>query len=106
MARYDDLDTRTIALSTIMSSIFLVIILLAARAMAYAWEYSYEEERAATAKYTVSDKEIEAQKDRLKSYTTDTVEGEEGQPPSTRNVIPIQRAQEFVRQELTAKPKT
>lgn len=106
MARYDDLDTRAIALSTVLSSILLVIILLAARAMAYAWEYSFDEERAATAKYTVSDNEIAAQKDRLRNYTTVTVEGEEGQQPSTRNVIPIERAQEIVRQELTAKPKT
>lgn len=106
MARYDDLDTRAIALSTVLSTILLVIILMAARAMAYAWEYSFDEERAATAKYTVSDNEIAAQKDRLKNYTTVAVEGEEGQQPSTRNVIPIERAQEIVRQELTAKPKT
>ena len=107
MARYDDLDTKTIAIAAVLSSIVLVILLLAGRAMAYAWEYSYEEERAAKAKYLVSDDTIAAQKSQLTSYAEVQVEAtEEGQQPTRRLVIPIEKAKELVRGELAPKPKT
>lgn len=105
-ARYDDLDTRTIALASIVSAIVLLILILAGRAVAYGWADSVEQERFESAKYEEADRWIASQKAVLSDFSKVDVPGDEKQPASSRLVIPIDRAIELVRQELTAKPST
>lgn len=107
MARYDDLDTKTIAISTVVSCILLVILILGGRAMAYAWQSYSEEQRSENAKYTTADEAIAAQKAVLKS--SGKVEDpplKEGGQPITRMVVPIDSAQQLIGKELGSQPKT
>ncbi|MBX3420718.1 MAG: hypothetical protein KF752_04095 [Pirellulaceae bacterium] len=106
MARYDDLDTKTIAMSAVLSSVILVILLLAGRALSYAWQHSYEEQVSAGARYTAAENEIAAQKSKLNETGQVQVAGEEGQPPTTRQVVPVDRAYQLLRTEFGSKPST
>ena len=102
MARYDDLDTRTIAYASVLSAVVLLILILAGRAMAYAWESAVEAQKVGGARYTVAEQEIANQKQVLQQSATLEEVVEEGQPPVTRRVIPIDRAFELVREEPAA----
>jgi hypothetical protein len=106
MARYDDLDTTAIAQFAVVSSVVLLILILAGRALAYGWAHSYEEARSQTARYTVSDREIERQKALLADYATLEEVGQEGQDGTKRFVIPVSRALELVGQELGSQSST
>lgn len=107
MARYDDLDTKSIALTAVISSIVLVVLILGGRAFAYTWQGLTEEERTRTAKYTVSDQEIAAQKAVLtKTGTVQDPPAKEGEKPVDRTVLPIDKAQQLIGKELSTQPKT
>lgn len=107
MARYDDLDTKTIALSAIVSSIVLFLLILGGRAMSYAWQNSAEDARRETSKYAVSDAEIAAQKELLKkSGKVEDPPAQEGGSPVVRDVLPIDQALRLVAEELSSKPGT
>lgn len=107
MARYDDLDTRTIGMAAVISSIVLFILILAGRAMAYAWQGTYEEELLVNARYETSENEIAAQKAVL-TKTGKVIDPpvKEGANPTERNVMPIDKALQLIGKELSTQPKT
>jgi hypothetical protein len=107
MTRYDDLDTKTIAISAVVSSIVLVVLILGGRALAYQWENRAEEEKVKGSKYEVSDAEIASQKKIL--MTSGKVQdppAKEGQESKTRICIPIDKAWKAVSSELSRKSST
>jgi hypothetical protein len=107
MARYDDLDTKTIAIAAIVSSIVLVVLILGGRALSYTWQSYAEELRTEKARYTTSDEAIAAQKAVLQ--TSGKVQDpplQEGTEPVTRLVVPVSAAQELISKELGTQPKT
>ena len=107
MARYDDLDTKSIAVTTVISSIVLFVLIMAGRALSYTWQNFSEEERTRTAKYTVSDQEIADQKAVLtKTGTVQDPPAKEGDKPVDRTVLTIEKAQQLIGKELSAQPKT
>lgn len=109
MARYDDLDTTAIAQFTVVSSVILLILILAGRAVSYGWSNSFEENRSRSARYTVSEREISRQKSLLAEFGTveETIDQEDGEPESSKRfVIPVSKAIEFVKQELAAESGT
>ena len=107
MARYDDLDTKSIALTTVISAIVLVVLILAGRAFAYTLQNMAEEKQTSTAKYSVSDQEIADQKAVLtKAGTVQDPPAKEGEKPVERNVLPIEKAQQLIGKELGTQPKT
>jgi len=106
LARYDDLDTRTIALSSVVSAIVLLILILAGRAVAYSWAAAVEDGKYQSAKYEESDQAIADQKAVLKEFAKVERPAEEGQEASSRLVIPVDKALELIIPELTAKPST
>jgi hypothetical protein len=106
MARYDDLDTKTIAGSAVVSSIVLVVLILGGRALAYTWQGATEESRIEKAKYTASDESIATQKAVLKmSGKVEDPPLQEGEAPIKRNVVPIEKAQQIIGKELGKQPK-
>lgn len=107
MARYDDLDTKSIALTTVISSIVLVVLILAGRAFAYTLQNIAEEKQTSTAKYAISDQEIADQKAVLtKSGAVQDPPANEGDKPVDRTVLPIEKAQQLIGKELSTQPKT
>lgn len=107
MARYDDLDTKAIATATVVSSIVLIILILAGRALSYTWESYIESARTEKAKYHASDDAIAAQKAVLTaSGKVQDPPLQEGGEPTTRIVLPLSKAQEIVGKELSFSPNT
>lgn len=105
MARYDDLDTNSIALSAVISSIVLVVLILGGRALSYAWQSASDDLRAEKAKYTKSDQEIASQKAVLvKIGKVQDAPLQEGGQPVERNVVPIDKALQLIGKELSSKP--
>ncbi|MEZ6138190.1 MAG: hypothetical protein R3C53_25175 [Pirellulaceae bacterium] len=74
MARYDDLDTTTIAYTTFVSCILLLIIILLGRALCYAWIEAEDDRKLANARYESSDQLIREQKAKLAMYEKVQVE--------------------------------
>lgn len=107
MARYDDLDTNTIAMSAVISTIVLIVLILGGRALSSAWKMSVEEQVLRTAHYRTSEGVIANQKAQL-SKSGEVVDPpiKEGDPPTKRNLIPIEKAQQIIAQELSVKPRT
>jgi len=81
-------------------------LILAGRALAYGWSASVEEERYQFSKYVEADQWIASQKAVLNEFSKADIPGEDGQAASSRLVIPIDRAVELVRPELTAESGT
>ncbi len=107
MARYDDLDTSSIALVTIISSVILLILILGGRAASSAWETAYDDLKTEHAKYVQSDEKIAGQKALLtKAGRIEVPPVEEGKEPTQRLTIPIEKAIELVKEELKAKAQT
>jgi beta-lactamase regulating signal transducer with metallopeptidase domain len=107
MARYDDLDTKTIAIATIVSSIVLVVLILGGRALSYTWQSYAEEHQINKAKYTTADDTIAAQKAVLQ--TSGKIQDpplQEGTEPVSRIAVPVSTAQELISKELGTQPKT
>ncbi|MGN6134793.1 MAG: hypothetical protein ACTHOU_09845, partial [Aureliella sp.] len=61
MARYDDLNTKTIGYLTFLSSILLVVIILLLQALTYNWIDWQEEDKLTKQSYRSSDELIQAQ---------------------------------------------
>lgn len=111
MARYDDLDTKTIAYTTFMSCLLLVIIILTVQALSYNWLDEVEEARVVDQGYKASDATIREQFQTLDGYQwVDVVvppepgqpEPKAGEPQKTvkKLQIPIERAKQLLLNEL------
>ena len=114
MARYDDLETGSIAYATFLSCILLIIIILLVRALCYSWLEGEDDRKLADAHYVTADAEISEQKSNLSGYKKVMVEvmpppAEDGQPSAAadepkleeRIRIPIDRAKELLLEELS-----
>ena len=118
MARYDDLNTKTIGYLTFLSSVLVLVIILLLHALCYNWIEWQEENKLTRQSYQTSNELIDAQRASLNSYTKVQVEvpvepaKTDGQAPDgakppqaqTKMVervhIPIERAKELVLEEL------
>lgn len=111
MARYDDLDTKTIAYTTFVSTVLLVVIILCVQALCYNWLDSVEEARITDQGYKNSDATIREQLLKLDGYQWAEVpvaaepgqpEPKAGEPPKTvkKLQIPIERAKQLLLNEL------
>jgi hypothetical protein len=118
MARYDDLNTRTIGYLTFISSVLLVVTILLLQALCYNWIDWQEETKLTKQSYQSSDDVIQAQKASLQSYGKVQVEvpveppsnGAEGgnalaapaaqMKTEERVHIPIDRAKALLLEEL------
>ena len=108
MARYDDLHTGVIAYATLLSSIFLVVIILLVRALCCYWVEAEDARKLANAHYVSSDLEISEQKGQLDGYGKETVEvaaptEEDPDAKSSKEVIriPVERARDLLLAELS-----
>ena len=68
MARYDDLNTKTIGYLTFISAILLAVTILLLQALCYNWIDWQEETKLTKQSYTSSDEMIAAQKASLSGY--------------------------------------
>ena len=108
MARYDDLNTGGIALTTFVGSIVLLLIILLGRALCYNEVNREDARKLDKAHYTDAETEIAAQKARINSYAKVNVEiapASEGEQPTKeeRIHIPLDRAKELLLSELGSK---
>ncbi len=74
MARYDDLNTTSIAYATFISAVVLFVIILLIQALTYNWLTGEAERKLATSHYISADAEIKKQKARLDGYQQVMVE--------------------------------
>ena len=114
MARYDDLNTRTIGYLTFISSVLLVVTILLLQALCYNWIDWQEETKLTKQSYQSSDDLIQAQKASMQSYGKVQVEvpveppagGTDGASAAVqmkteeRLQIPIERAKALLLEEL------
>ena len=114
MARYDDLNTRTIGYLTFISSVLLVVTILLLQALCYNWIDWQEENKLTKQSYQSSDDLIQAQKASMQSYGKVQVEVPVEQPAGAsdgantasqmkteeRLQIPIDRAKSLLLEEL------
>lgn len=117
MARYDDLNTKTIGYLAFLSVILLSVTILLLQALCYNWIDWQEETKLTKQSYQSADTAIQQQKETLNGYRQVTVEvpveqpaanGTDGsaQPPATqmqkieRVQIPIERAQSLLLEQL------
>jgi len=117
MARYDDLNTKTIGYISFVSVILLAIAILLLQAMCFNWIESQEEAKLVRQKYYTSDETIQKQKDSLEAYgkVTEQVpvepaeQGAQGAPaaPQMQSVerirIPIERAESLLLKDVNSK---
>jgi len=68
MARYDDLNTKTISYLTFLSAVLLVVTILLLQALCYNWIEWQEDLKYTKQSYNSSDEVIRAQKESLTSY--------------------------------------
>lgn len=107
MARYDDLNTNSIAYAVVVSSLVLLVAVLGMQALSYSLE-SYEQARKMqTTEYTRAKRTLSEQADSLSGYYQEqTFESESGEGAeavvSERIQIPIERAKELILKELGA----
>ena len=122
MARYDDLNTGSIAYATFISAVLLLIIVLLLQALTFGWINGEEDRKLVDAHYYTADAEIEKQKSQLEQYAQVSVEippppptepVAPGTPPAAPTIekrlhIPVNQAQSLLKQELAkaATPKT
>ncbi len=119
MARYDDLNTKSIGYLTFLSCLLLAVTVLLLQALCYNWIDWQEESKLLKQSYVSSDKEIQSQKDTLTGYGKVTeqvpVEQPAGAPqndskkpaePATKSVerirIPIDKAETLLLEEVKA----
>lgn len=112
MARYDDLNTSSIAYATFISSIVLLVVILLVQALTYNWILGEDDRKLTVSHYGSSDSEIARQKARLDGYQQVEVEVT---PPSSgaaptepvvpvkekRLHIPMKQAQSLILKELS-----
>ncbi len=107
MARYDDLNTRSIAYATLVSTIVLLIVVLLVQALTFNWLGSEEQRKLTATHYHSADKEIARQKQKLESYgpaeALPKPEGQQAEPAAEakkdRYKIPLKQAQVLIMQE-------
>ncbi len=68
MARYDDLNTSSIAYATFVSAVILLVVILLVQALTYNWILGEDERKLSTSHYITSDAEIAKQKAMLDGY--------------------------------------
>lgn len=68
MARYDDLNTKTISYLTFLSAVLLVVTILLLQALCYNWIEWQEDLKYTKQSYNSSDEVIQAQKQSLTNY--------------------------------------
>ena len=113
MARYDDLNTNMIGLTTFVSAIVLFILILMGRALCYTLVGMEDERKLQHAHYEKSDQEIARQKALLTQYQKVTeevpgevVNGKEGAPVKIEKLhIPVERARDLLLQEWKSEPQ-
>ncbi len=119
MARYDDLNTKSIGYLTFLSCLLLAVTVLLLQALCYNWIDWQEESKLLKQSYVSSDKEIQSQKDTLTGYGKVTEQVPVEQPagasqndskkpaePATKSVerirIPIDKAETLLLEEVKA----
>jgi hypothetical protein len=116
MARYDDLNTKTIGYITFVSVILLAVAILLLQALCYNWIERQEEIKLTKQNYYSSDEAIQKQKDSLESYGKVTEEvpvepPKDGAPAAAgaaqmqsveRIRIPIERAESLLLEEVNS----
>lgn len=101
MARYDDLNTGSIAYATFLSTIVLLIVILLVRALCLSWVEGEDERKLANAHYVSADQEISEQREQLSGYKQVQVKSvDETVPPKTLVHIPLDAAKELILKEL------
>ena len=116
MARYDDLNTRTIGYLTFISAVLLVVTILLLQALCYNWIDWQEQNKLTKQSYKSSEEVLQAQKASLESYGKVQVEvpveanpndgGTASAAPAAqmkteeRVQIPIDRAKALLLEEL------
>jgi hypothetical protein len=113
MARYDDLNTGSIAYATFVGSILLLIIILLVRALCYSWIDSEDARKLNDGHYASSDAVISEQKARISGTGKETVTvpppvGQENAQPTQveRLRIPVDQAKDLLLKEMGAEPST
>ena len=117
MARYDDLNTKTIGYITFLSVILLTVAVLLLQALCYNWINLQEEAKLVNQSYTSSNEEIQRQKQSLEQYCkvteqvpaqqpaeggTEAPAGEAQMQTVERIRIPIERAEALLLQEVNS----
>ena len=74
MARYDDLNTSSIAYATFVSAVVLLVVILLVQALTYNWILGEDERKLSNSHYISSDAEIANQKAKLDGYSQTMVE--------------------------------
>ena len=74
MARYDDLNTSSIAYATFISAVVLFVVILLVQALTFNWLLGEEERKFAKSHYISADAEIAKQKAKLDGYSQEMVE--------------------------------
>ncbi len=109
MARYDDLNTTFIGFFSIISSAFLLAVILAFQGVAYQFEHAEEERKQSGSEYSSATKVLGEQLGSLNGYKEVIEPGIETAPgqksPDTKRIqIPIQSAMELILKE-NSQPK-
>lgn len=126
MARYDDLNTGSIAYAALVSTILLMVLILLFRAMCYGWIEGEDVKKLANAHYVQSDTIIGQQKARIDGYAKEMVEvAPPAEDPTTATTaetadpaekpaveptlverlhIPMERAKELLLKEMATTP--
>lgn len=108
MARYDDLNTSSIAYATLVSTIVLLIVVLLVQALTYNWLVGEDQRKLTETHYHSADNEIARQKSKLESYgpaeALPKPEGQQQAEPAAeakkdRYKIPLKQAQILIMQE-------
>lgn len=117
MARYDDLNTKTIGYISFVSVILLAVAILLLQALCYNWINHQDEAKLTSQSYQSSDELIQKQKQSLESFgkVTEQVPVEPPKdgsqpPPGQEQVqtverirIPIERAEALLLEEVNSK---
>lgn len=108
MARYDDLNTKTIAYATIFSGWLLVLVIFLVQGLSYYWESTEEARKRDRSEYTSSLKVLQDQRASMSKYEwvslppPEVTEGQTAPEPQRRLQIPIERAKELILQEVSS----
>lgn len=117
MARYDDLNTKTIGYITFVSVILLATAILLLQALCFNWINYQDEAKLTKQSYTSSNEIIQKQKQSLETYDKVTEEvpveppkdgtqpapGQEQVQSVERIRIPIERAETLLLEEVNSK---
>ncbi len=110
MARYDDLNTSSIAYATLVSCLGFFLLVVFIQALTFGWINGEDQRKLEASHYYSADSEIAAQKAKLNNYAQVEVEvippapagSTESPAPEkqTRIHIPVSQAQQLLKKEL------